>query len=138
MSALHFLDTSILLYSISRDPAETVKRERATALLDRDGGALSVQVLQEFYVQATRSSRSDALPQEIAAGLIATWVRFTVQEITLSMLSEALAVRAAHGFSYWDSAIIVAARALGCRELYTEDMTHGRQVEGVMIVNPFR
>jgi predicted nucleic acid-binding protein len=39
---------------------------------------------------------------------------------------------------YWDSAIIAAARALGCRELYTEDMSHGRQVEGVLIINPFR
>jgi len=138
MSAQHFLDTDILLYSISRDPAEAVKRERATALLDLGGGALSVQVLQEFYVQATRASRSDPLPHEIVAGLIATWVRFTVQEITLSILTEALAVKAAHGFSYWDSAIIAAARALGCRTLYTEDMTHGRQVEGVMIINPFR
>ena len=138
MSALHFLDTNVLLYSISRDPGEAVKRERATALLELDGGALSVQVLQEFYVQATRSSRSDPLSHEIAAGLIATWLRFAVQEITLSILTEALAVKAAHGFSYWDSAIIVAARALGCRELYTEDMTHGRQIEGVMIINPFR
>jgi predicted nucleic acid-binding protein len=138
VSGLHFLDTNILLYSISRDPAEAVKRERATALLDLDGGALSVQVLQEFYVQATRPSRPDALAHEIAAGLIATWVRFTVQEITLSILTEALTVKAAHGFSYWDSAIIVAARALGCRELYTEDMAHGRTIDGVMIINPFR
>jgi predicted nucleic acid-binding protein len=138
MSALHFLDTNILLYSISRDPGEATQRERATALLDLDGGALSVQVLQEFYVQATRSSRSDPLPHEIAVGLIATWLRFTVQEITLSILNEALAVKAAHGFSYGDSAIIVAARSLGCRLLYSEDMTHGRQIEGVMIINPFR
>jgi predicted nucleic acid-binding protein len=42
------------------------------------------------------------------------------------------------GFSYWDSAINAAARALGCRELYSEDMSHGQEVEGVMIVNPFR
>jgi predicted nucleic acid-binding protein len=138
VSALHFLDTNILLYSISRDPAEAGKRERAIALLDLDGGALSVQVLQEFYVQATRSTRSDSLPHEIAAGLIATWLRFALQEITLSILTEALTLKAAHGFSYWDSAIIAAARALGCRELYTEDMTHGRQIEGVMIINPFR
>jgi predicted nucleic acid-binding protein len=138
VNALHFLDTNILLYSISRDPAEAAKREPAIALLDRDEGALSVQVLQEFYVQATRSSRSDPLPHEIAVGLIATWLRFPVQETTLSIVTEALAVKAAHGFSYWDSAIIVAARALGCRELYTEDMTHGRQIEGVLIINPFR
>jgi predicted nucleic acid-binding protein len=48
MSPLHFLDTNILLYSISRDPAESAKRDRAIDLLERDDGALSVQVLQEF------------------------------------------------------------------------------------------
>ena len=53
----HFLDTNILLYSISRNPADALKRERAIALLGRDDGALSVQVLQEFYVQATRATR---------------------------------------------------------------------------------
>ena len=47
-------------------------------------------------------------------------------------------IKAAHRYSYWDSAIIAAARALGCRELYTEDMSHGREVDGVLIVNPFR
>jgi predicted nucleic acid-binding protein len=47
-------------------------------------------------------------------------------------------ITAAHGFSHWDSAIIAAARALGCRELYTEDMSHGCEVGGVLIVNPFR
>jgi len=134
----HFLDTNILLYSISRDPAEAAKRERAIALLDRDDGALSVQVLQEFYVQATRATRPDPLPHEIATGLIATWTRFAVQEITLSLLAGALEIKASSGYSYWDSAIVAAARALGCRELYSEDMSHGREIEGVTIVNPFR
>jgi predicted nucleic acid-binding protein len=60
----HFLDTNILLYSISRNPAESLKRDRALALLDDDSGALSIQVLQEFYVQATRASRADAVPHE--------------------------------------------------------------------------
>jgi predicted nucleic acid-binding protein len=135
---MHFLDTNILLYSISRDPAETAKRERAIALLERDGGALSVQVLQEFYVQATRPTRPDPLPHEIAVALIQTWTRFRVQEITLSILTGALEIKSAHGFSYWDSAIVAAARALGCRELYSEDMSHGREIEGLVIINPFR
>jgi predicted nucleic acid-binding protein len=138
VSALHFLDTNILLYSISRDPPEALKRDRAIDLLEQDDGALSVQVLQEFYVQATRPTRPDPLPHDIAVALIATWMRFRVQEITLSILTGALEIKAAHGFSYWDSAVIAAARALGCRELYTEDMTHGREVEGVIITNPFR
>jgi predicted nucleic acid-binding protein len=87
-------------------------------------------VLQNFYVQATRSTRPDPRPREIAAGLIATWMRFRVQEIIVLILTSAVEIRAALGFSYWDCAIIAAARALGCRELYTEDMSHGREVEG--------
>ena len=133
-----FFDTNILLYSISRDTAEAAKRERAIGLLEGDDGALSVQVLQEFYVQATRSSRRDRVPHEIAAGLVKRWSRFRVQDITLAVVIQAVEIKSAHGFSYWDSAIIAAARALGCRELYTEDMSHGRVVEGVLIVNPFR
>jgi predicted nucleic acid-binding protein len=138
MKARHFLDTNILLYSISSDPAEAAKRESARLLMDRDDGALSIQVLQEFYVQATRSTRLDPLPHEIAVGLIGTWTRFAVQEITLSILDAALEIKTSHGFSYWDSAIIAAARALGCGELYSEDMSHGREIEGILIVNPFR
>jgi predicted nucleic acid-binding protein len=107
-------------------------------LLERDDGALSVQVLQEFYVQATRTTRADPLPHRIAAGLIRAWTRFPVQETTLAIVVAALEIKATHRFSYWDSAIIAAARALGCGELYTEDMAHGRAIDGVLIVNPFR
>jgi predicted nucleic acid-binding protein len=138
VSARHFLDANVLLYSISKDRDETAKRERAIALLEADGGGLSVQVLQEFYVQATRVTRRDPLPHEIAAGLIRTWMRFAVQDVTTSILTRALDIKVNHGFSYWDSAIIAAARALGCRELYSEDMADGREVEGILIINPFR
>jgi predicted nucleic acid-binding protein len=138
MTAPRFLDTNILLYSISRDPAETTKHDRAVALIDVGNNALSVQVLQEFYVQATRQSRPDALPHDIAAGLIRTWLRFKVQEITVPIMIGALEIKAAHMLSYWDAAIVAAARALGCQELYSEDMSHGREIEGVRIINPFR
>jgi predicted nucleic acid-binding protein len=138
MSALRFLDTNVLLYSISRADDEGSKRERAIALLERDDCGLSVQVLQEFYVQATRATRPDALPHHLAVGLIEAWMRFPIQDNTAAIMKGALEIRAAHGFSYWDSAIVAAARALGCRELYTEDMSHGRQIDGVAIVNPFR
>ena len=135
---LRFLDTNILLYSISRDPAESAKRDRAIALIDADDNALSVQVLQEFYLQATRPTRADALPHQIATGLIRTWLRFKVQEITVPIMARALEIKAAHRLSYWDAAIVAAANALGCRELYSEDMAHGREVEGTSIINPFR
>ena len=126
------------MYSISRDPAERGKRERALDLLARDGVALSVQVLQEFYVQATRATRPDRLPHDTAAGLVVAWTRFRVQPLDLRVLAGALEIRKVHGYSYWDSAIIAAARGLGCAELYSEDMAHGHQIDGVTIVNPFR
>src|SRR5437588_12314664 len=129
---LRFLDTNILLYSISRDPAEAGKRDCAVALIDADDNALSVQVLQDFYVQATRPTRPDALPHDIAAGLIHTWLRFTVQEITVPIMTRALTIKATHGLSFWDAAILAAAGALGCRELYSEHMAHGREIEGTL------
>jgi predicted nucleic acid-binding protein len=138
MSASRFLDTNILLYAISRAPREADKRLIAEALLDFGDNALSVQVLQEFYVQATRATRADALPHDIAAGLVRTWLRFRVQETTLPIMLGALEIKAAHRLSYWDAAIVAAARALGCRELLSDNMAHGREVEGVLIVNPFR
>jgi predicted nucleic acid-binding protein len=133
-----FLDTNILLYSISTSPAEAEKRARAVALLDADDNALSVQVLQEFYVQATRPSRPDPLPHDIAAGLIRTWLRFRVQDTTVPVVLDALKIKARYGLSYWDAAIIAAARALGCRELCSEDMADGCDYEGTTVVNPFR
>ena len=134
----HFLDTNILLYSISQNPAESLKRDRALALLDDDSGSLSIQVLQEFYVQATRTSRADAVSHELAAGLIEAWSRFRIQDMTLPILHTALRIRKAHGFSFWDSAIVAAALALGCDRVYTEDLTHGQMVDGLAIVDPFR
>jgi len=133
-----FFDTNILLYSISRVPAEATKREFAVALLDRHDGALSAQVLGEFYVQATRPTRPDPLSHDLATAFISKWMRFPVQAIDRAIVIAAIEIKAAHGFSYWDCAIIAAARALGCRELYTEDMSHGREIDDVLIVNPFR
>jgi predicted nucleic acid-binding protein len=137
MSGTHFIDTNILLYSISDAPDETRKRQVAIDLLDRDKGALSVQVLQEFYVQATRATRTDRLSHDIAAGLIETWMRFPVQETTVHLMRHALSIKAMHQLSYWDSAIVAAAVAQGCEEIWSEDMAHGRHIEGVRVVNPF-
>jgi predicted nucleic acid-binding protein len=135
---VRFLDTNILLYSISGDRREGAKRDAAVALLDQTDNALSVQVLQEFYVQATRATRQDALPHELAVGLMRAWLRFPVQDITLNVMSNALDIKAAFGLSYWDAAIVAAAKSLGCRELLSEDMSHGLDIDGVLVINPFR
>ena len=137
MSCAVFLDTNILLYSISGDPAEQDKRAAALKLLGGADVGLSIQVFQEFYVQATRPSRAKPLSHDMAAGLIEKWTRFEVQPTTLDILMAALDIKARCRLSYWDSAIVAAALALGCRELYTEDMQHGLAVDGLRLINPF-
>lgn len=133
-----FFDTNVLIYSISAAPEEAAKRDAARTLLDRVDGALSVQVLQEFYAQATRPSRPGRLGHDEAAGLIQAWTRFKVQDNTLDVLRAALEITATYRFSYWDSAVLAAARAAGCSELYTEDLSDGQIVEGVRVINPFK
>jgi predicted nucleic acid-binding protein len=132
-----FLDTNVLLYSITASPLDAAKRDRAIEVTQAKDNALSVQVLQEFYVQATRPTRPDAISHETAVELIRAWLRFPVQDITVAVMSEALRIKASYRLSYWDAAIVAAARALGCREIYSEDMSHGRDIEGTVIVNPF-
>lgn len=137
-TAMRFADTNVLLYSVSMVPEEAAKALRAQALLaDRDI-ALSVQVLQEFYVQATRAWRAEPLTHEEAMGFIRAWCRFATQELTLAVLDDALALKARFQISYWDAAIIAAARASGCREVLSEDLNDGQDYDGVRVVNPFK
>ena len=135
---MRFIDTNILVYSISEARQDAKKREAAIGILDEGDCALSVQVLQEFYVQATRASRPRPLPHEPAVRLMQSWMRFPVVDMTTAILRDALAIRERHRFNYWDCAIVAAARASGCDTVFTEDLTHGQIVEGVRIVNPFR
>ena len=90
MTAGCFLDTNVLLYAVSTTPAEASKRQLARYLLTEDDWTLSVQVLQEFYVQVTRATRPDRLSLDAAVALMATWARFTVQPIDGAVLHRAL------------------------------------------------
>ena len=135
---MRFVDTNVLLYVVSRDPEERDKAERANQLLAARDLALSVQILQEFYIQATRHGRSDALTHEQAAKLIESFLRFPVQPITTGVMLAALATRQRFGISYWDAAVIEAARALGCDVVLSEDLSDEQDYAGVQVENPFR
>jgi len=135
---VQFVDTNVLLYAISRDPAEAEKQAIATQLLDRTDIALSTQVLQEFFVQATRPTRSDPLTHEQAAGLVEAFRRFAIQDITMPVVRASLALKARYRLSYWDCAIVEAARAIGAEVVWSEDMSDGQNLEGIVIKNPFR
>jgi predicted nucleic acid-binding protein len=135
---VRFVDTNVLLYAISRDPEEQDKAKRANDILaDRDL-ALSVQVLQEFYVQATRVSRPDAIAHSQAVRLIESFRRFAVQDVTTGIMMAALDARQRFQLSYWDAAIIEAARVMGCTEVLSEDLSDGQDYAGVRVSNPFR
>ncbi len=70
MIARRFVDSNILIYAISKSPGEKDKASKATELLNAVDLAVSVQVLQEFYVQATRPFRAQRLSHEQATLLI--------------------------------------------------------------------
>jgi predicted nucleic acid-binding protein len=135
---VQFVDTNILLYAISRNPAEQDKTKRANEILAGRDLALSAQVLQEFYVQATRASRPDPLTHRQAVRLIESFRRFPVQGITSAIVMAALDTRERFQLSHWDSAIIEASRAIGCTEVLSEDMDDGQDYAGVRVSNPFR
>jgi predicted nucleic acid-binding protein len=135
---VRFVDTSVLLYAISRDPAEQDKAKRAGGILaDRDL-ALSTPVLQEFYVQATRASRPDPISHQQAVRLIESFRRFPVQDITSAVVMAALDTCQRLQLSYWDSAIIEASRVLGCSEVLSGDLGDGQDYGGIRVINPFR
>ncbi len=134
---MRFVDTNVLLYAISRDPEEQGKAAQANELLSSRDIGLSVQVLQEFYVQATRESRTDHLTHEQAAALVDSFRRFPVQETTIGTVLSAMSTRQRFSISYWDAAILEAARALGCEVVFSEDLNDGQDYAGVRVENPF-
>lgn len=132
-----FVDTNVLLYAACPGTHDRAKAQIAREILRRDDLTLSVQVLQEFYVQATRPSRNQPLSHDEAVALIHSWLRFPVQENTASLLHAALAAKARFQISFWDAAVIEAARAAGCPEILSEDLNPGQDYDGLVVVNPF-
>lgn len=132
---MRFVDTSVLVHAVSTDPADARNAERARALLRERDLALSVQVLQEFHVQATRPAVG--LTHAEASALISTLERFPIQENTVALLHAALAARERWGLSYRDAQVVEAARLLGCSKVLSETLPHGKTFGGLRVENPF-
>lgn len=135
---MRFVDTNVLLYAVSTAPAEAEKTAQARQLLESEDLALSVQVLQEFYVQATRASRTGRLTHEQASTLVEAFQRYPVLDVTAELMRTSFDTADRFGISYWDAAIIEAARRLGCKTLLSEDLADGQTYDGVTVENPFR
>jgi predicted nucleic acid-binding protein len=134
------VDTNILIYAA--DPQAGDKHVRAaelvTDLTRQNRIAVSVQVLNEYYHAATRPNKPPSLSHDDAERTIRDLANSaSVLPLTIAITLRALGAIPRHGFSFWDALIWAAAKENGIPTVYTEDFQHGRDIEGVQIINPF-
>ena len=134
---MRLVDTNVLLYAASILAEEEDKRIRARELLAEPDLAVSVQVVQEFYHQATRATRPGRLSHDDALRFLEPVLEMWVQAVTLGVFRDAVSIRRRFGLSYWDAAILAAARVLGCDAVYSEDMSSEQDYGGIRVLNPF-
>lgn len=133
-----FVDTNILLYAEDRDDETKHKRSRdlLLQLWNDQSGVISIQVLQEFYVNVRKGNKR--IGERQAIEIIQEYLTWTVVENTGRLLTAAIELHQRQKLSFWDAMVVQAAIDSGCTELYTEDLNHGQRFGSVVIVNPFR
>ena len=131
-----FIDTNILIYSIDR--FDKTKQKNARALLKEIAangtGVISTQVLQEFFVAATKKLNAAPL---IVKEIINSFEKFEVIQVTVEMIKEAIDVSLLNKLSFWEALIVVSAETAKCAALLTEDLNAGQMIKSVKIINPF-
>jgi predicted nucleic acid-binding protein len=133
-----FVDTNIWLYAYDGSQgerhdvaAELVKRLSRSRL-----GAISLQVMQEFYVNAIKCAEVPGGPAA-AAGYLEAMARWAVHSPLPPDVTAAARIGSERQLSFWDAMIIRSAEQLDCRVLWTEDLNAGQTINGVLVVNPF-
>lgn len=132
MSGERFIDTNVLIYAFSDDTAKAARAETILA----SGGIVSVQVLNEFTHVCRRKLGLDWPETGERLSVIRTLVSDVVP-LNIAVHEKAVDIARDHQFSVYDALIIAAALNAGCRHLITEDMQHGRLIDGLNIENPF-
>jgi predicted nucleic acid-binding protein len=136
--APEFVDTNVLVYA--HDRSAGIKYDRASALLERlwsdRNGCLSLQVLEEFYVTVTGKVRQP-LPETQAAGIVADLTAWRVHSPGIRDLLDALVIQQRYHVSLWDALILRSAARLGCKVIWSEDLSAGQDCGGVHVANPF-
>lgn len=134
-----FVDTNILVYA--HDVSAGVKHERAREVLEQlwatREGCLSVQILQEFFVNVTRKIPKPldaARAEEIVADLSRWHVHVPAADDVLG----AIGLHQRTGISFWDAMMVRSAVEIGCGVIYSEDLNHGQLYDGASVQNPFR
>lgn len=134
-----FVDTNILVYAEDRDAKakHEIARDLVVELWGDRSGALSVQVLQEFYVNVTRKLKKP-LSSAKAREIIDEYLTWTVVANTGKLLTDAIDLQQKVQLSFWDAMVVQAAIDAGCTKLYSEDMNDGQRFGSVVVVNPFK
>jgi len=139
MSVRAFADSNIFVYAYDKDAG--AKQTIAIDLIDALGGAgelsISTQVLKEFYWVVTRKL-SPALPAETAEQVVRDLARYPLVLEDPPLVLDAIGRSRRDGLALWHALIVEAARRAKARVLYTEDLQHGRDFDGVRVENPFR
>ncbi len=140
MSAKHFLDTNIFVYSFDQNQPE--KRERALGLiaeaLQSGDGLISSQVIQEFLNVATRKFSRPMKPADCQVYLTRVLHPLCQVYPDLALYETSLDIHEETGYSFYDSLILAGALRGECSILYSEDLKAGQQVRGLKIINPFK
>ena len=128
-----FLDTNVLLYLASADRAKADRAEQVV----HDGGAISVQVLNEVVHVARRKMGLDWAETRAFLGTLRALL--TVHPLTVEVHDTGLAMAERYGLSTYDAMIAASALHAGCDTLWSEDMQTGLRIESrLRIANPFR
>jgi predicted nucleic acid-binding protein len=133
-----FFDTNVIVYS--DDDSQPAKQKRAIELIResaiKQDGAISMQVLQEYFVVVTRKLSVDAaVAQRKVENLVST---LAISRVTEQDVIKAIQLHRLNRISYWDALIVTAAMNVKAAVLYSEDMQSSRMFGGTLkIVNPF-
>ena len=98
-------------------------------------GVVSLQVLQGYFVTVTHKLHVDA---RIARGKVELLAEFDVAAPEVADILAAIDLHLLHGFSFWDALVLRSAKQTGCSVLFSEDLQAARELDGVLVVNPFR
>lgn len=133
-----FVDTNILIYA--HDVSAGQKQARARQLIEdlwQSGmGCLSIQVLQEFYVNVTQKV-TRPLPVEEAAQIVADLSAWEVHRPRAEDVLEAIRLQERYQVAFWDAMVVASAIALGCQTLWSEDLNAGQAYGQVQVQSPF-
>ena len=135
---LQFVDTNVLIYAHDRSAGQkhTRARELMRELWQSGEGCLSIQVLQEFYVNVTRKV-ARPLAAEAAAQIIADLAVWRIHRPGVEDVLDAIRLQSRYQMSFWDAMVIASAIQLGCQTLWSEDLNPGQAYDQVTVANPF-